>query len=167
MIGGLIMVHGDDRGLRIPPRLAHVQAVVMVIRDDDGVGEAAAAITAELKAAGVRVRLDDRTDTAFGRRATDWELKGVPVRIEVGPRDLANGEVTVVRRDSSEKSQASLAGVAATVPALLQPLVFIAIVKESAALLAGVADRAGNKPTAFVKLPGDAARDAVFFNCPL
>ena len=86
MIGGLIMGHGDDSGLRVPPRLAAVQAVVLVVRDDDGsVSEAARALVAELEAAGVRVRLDDR-DVAFGRRATEWELKGVPLRIEVGPQ---------------------------------------------------------------------------------
>ena len=122
MVGGLIMCHGDDNGLRVPPRLASTQVVVMVIRDDDGVVDAATALAAELRAAGVRVRLDARTDTSFGRRATDWELKGVPVRVEVGPRDLANGEVTVVRRDTSEKQQAALAGLASTVPALLEDI---------------------------------------------
>jgi prolyl-tRNA synthetase len=122
MMGGLIMCHGDDAGLRVPPRLASTQAVVLVIRDDEGVADAARKITDDLTAAGVRARLDDRTDTSFGRRATDWELKGVPVRIEVGPRDLANGEVTVVRRDASDKRQEPLAAVAAAVPALLEEI---------------------------------------------
>ncbi len=122
MVGGLIMCHGDDNGLRVPPRLASTQVVVMVIRDDEGVVDAATALAAELKAAGVRVRLDARTDTSFGRRATDWELKGVPVRVEVGPRDLANGEVTVVRRDTSEKQQTTVARLASTVPALLEDI---------------------------------------------
>lgn len=122
MMGGLIMCHGDDAGLRIPPRLASTQVVVLVIKDADGAAEVAARLADELKAAGVRVRLDARTDTSFGRRATDWELKGVPVRIEVGPRDLANGEVTVVRRDTGEKAQAALDGVVARVPALLDAI---------------------------------------------
>ena len=122
MVGGLIMAHGDDNGLRVPPRLASIQVVVMVIRDDEGVVDAATALADELRAAGVRVRLDARTDTSFGRRATDWELTGVPVRVEVGPRDLAKGEVTVVRRNTSEKHQAALAGLAATVPALLEEI---------------------------------------------
>ncbi|CAN5308522.1 proline--tRNA ligase [soil metagenome] len=120
MMGGLIMGHGDDAGLRVPPRLAAVQVVVLVIRDDSGVAEAAHRLTGELRAAGVRARLDDRTDTSFGRRATEWELKGVPVRIEVGPRDLAVGEVIVVRRDTGEKSQAALGGVAEVVGDLLE-----------------------------------------------
>ncbi len=120
MMGGLIMAHGDDAGLRLPPRLASVQAVVLVIRDEDGAGAAADQLVADLAAAGVRARLDARTDTSFGRRATDWELKGVPVRIEVGPRDLAQGEVTLVRRDTGEKRQVALAEVNAAVAATLE-----------------------------------------------
>jgi prolyl-tRNA synthetase len=103
MVGGLVMVHGDDQGLVVPPALASIQVVVLLVRDEDGAGEAAAALTAELKAAGVKVRLDAQVATSFGRRATDWEIKGVPVRIEVGPRDLAEGLVTIVRRDTGEK----------------------------------------------------------------
>lgn len=122
MMGGLIMCHGDDAGLRIPPRLASTQVVVLVIKDADGAAEAAARLVDELAAAGVRAKLDARTDTSFGRRATDWELKGVPVRIEVGPRDLANGEVTVVRRDTSEKAQHGVGAVAAAVPGLLEAI---------------------------------------------
>lgn len=122
MMGGLIMCHGDDNGLRVPPRLAATQVVVLTIRDEGDVIEAARSIAAELRAAGVRVRLDDRTDVSFGRRATNWELKGVPVRIEVGPRDLAQSEVTVVRRDTSEKSQAAVAGLGAQVPGLLDAI---------------------------------------------
>jgi len=103
MVGGLIMAHGDDQGLVIPPALAPTQVVVLLVRDEDGAGDAADAITAELKTAGVRVRLDAQVATSFGRRATDWEIKGVPVRVEVGPRDLAEGQVTIVRRDTAEK----------------------------------------------------------------
>jgi prolyl-tRNA synthetase len=122
MMGGLIMCHGDDAGLRVPPRLASVQAVVLVIKDQDGAGDAASQLTDELTAAGIRARLDARTETSFGRRATDWELKGVPVRIEVGPRDLANGEVTVVRRDTGEKAQCPVAAAGKTVAELLDTI---------------------------------------------
>jgi prolyl-tRNA synthetase len=121
MMGGLIMAHGDDRGLRVPPRLAAVQAVVVVVKDDDGAAtDAARRLSDELRAAGVRVQLDDQVSTAFGRRATDWELKGVPVRIEVGPRDLAEGIATVVRRDTGEKRPMPLAEIAAALPATLE-----------------------------------------------
>jgi prolyl-tRNA synthetase len=123
MMGGLIMAHGDDRGLRVPPRLAAVQAVVLVVKDDDGsVTEAARRLVDELTAAGVRVRLDAQVATAFGRRATDWELKGVPLRIEVGPRDLAEGNVVVARRDTGDKDTLALAAVAAAVPATLEEI---------------------------------------------
>ena len=92
MVGGLIMAHGDDAGLRLPPRLAPIQVVVLVVRDEEGVGERgrrAGRGAAHRRACASRV--DDRIDVGFGRRAIDWELKGVPVRIELGPRDLASG----------------------------------------------------------------------------
>ncbi len=115
MLGGLIMTHGDDAGLRLPPAVAPVQALVLLIRDEDGAGDAARALMAELAAAGVRAELDDRVDTSFGRRSVDWELKGVPVRIEMGPRDLREGLVTLVRRDTGEKVPVALAEVATRV----------------------------------------------------
>jgi prolyl-tRNA synthetase len=99
MVGGLIMVHGDDDGLRLPPTLAPVQVVVMAIKPD--VVEAAHRLGADLRDAGVRVTVDDRADVPFGRRAVDWELKGVPLRLELGPRDLAAGQVTVEERRPS------------------------------------------------------------------
>ena len=110
MVGGLIMGHGDDRAWSSRPTLAAVQAVVVLVKDDELAGGGDAPATpparsaAELAAAGVRIEVDARVATSFGRRATEWELKGVPVRIEVGPRDLAEGEVTLVRRDTGEKA---------------------------------------------------------------
>ncbi|WP_026257849.1 proline--tRNA ligase [Actinopolymorpha alba] len=98
MLGGLIMTHGDDAGLRIPPALAATQAVVTVVKAGEGVAALAGKLVSELRSAGVRVELDDRVDVGFGRRAVDWELKGVPIRVEIGPRDVAAGSVTVVRR---------------------------------------------------------------------
>jgi prolyl-tRNA synthetase len=120
MIGGLIMTHGDDDGLVVPPRLAATQAVVLLVKDDGGAGEQAAALTRALGDAGVKVRLDDQVATSFGRRATDWELKGVPVRLEVGPRDLAEGNVTLVRRDTGDKQQVPVAEAAGRVADLLE-----------------------------------------------
>ncbi|MEQ8716213.1 MAG: proline--tRNA ligase [Acidimicrobiales bacterium] len=157
MVGGLIMAHGDERGLRVPPRLAPIQAVVLLIRDEDGAGDVARALVADLEAAGVRARLDDR-DTSFGRRATDWELKGVPVRIEVGPRDLASGEVTLVRRDRAEKSQVGTEGVVAMVPGLLEEiqaaLLNEALTRRDAATVdaAGPADAVDAAAEGFVRI---------------
>jgi len=111
MLGGLVMAHGDDDGLRVPPKLAALQALVTVVRDGEGVLEAARALLAELATAGVRVELDDRVDTPFGRRAVDAELKGVPVRVEVGPRDLVQGTVTLVRRVPGTKVPVPIGGV--------------------------------------------------------
>jgi prolyl-tRNA synthetase len=118
LIGALIMGHGDDHGLRLPPALAPVQVVVVVVKDSPEVIGAARVLVDELRAAGHRVRLDDRTDTSFGRRSVDWELKGVPVRVEIGPRDLAEGNVTVVTRHTREKKTVAVdaaAGLAALV----------------------------------------------------
>ncbi|HLS40121.1 MAG TPA: proline--tRNA ligase [Ornithinicoccus sp.] len=120
MFGGLVMCHGDDHGLRLPPRLAPVQALVMVVKDGEGVAEAARALVDELAAAGVRVELDDRTDTPFGRRAVDAELKGVPLRVEVGPRELAGGSVTLVRRVPRTKAPVPLRGLVAEATAALE-----------------------------------------------
>jgi prolyl-tRNA synthetase len=110
MVGGLIMAHGDDAGLRLPPAIAPVQVVVVLVKDEDGAGETASRLAEELGAAGHRVELDARTDVSFGRRAVHWELRGVPCRIEVGPRELAEGRVTLIRRDTGTKTAVPLAG---------------------------------------------------------
>jgi prolyl-tRNA synthetase len=119
MLGGLIMTHGDDNGLRVPPRLAPIQAYVMVVKSGDGVGEAAAKLRDALRDAGVRVGFDERVDTPFGRRAVDAELKGYPVRVEVGPRDLAAGNAVVVRRTDGSKTPVAVADVVSAVLAAL------------------------------------------------
>ena len=89
----------------MPPRLAPIQVVVLVVRDDDGVGRARPRALADELRGRRRARRSSTTAPTcrFGRRATDWELKGVPVRLEVGPRDLAEGEVTLVRRDTGDE----------------------------------------------------------------
>jgi prolyl-tRNA synthetase len=120
MVGGLIMAHGDDRGLCVPARLAPIQVVVIAVRDEPDVLERCRALAAELADAGLRVRLDDRVDLSAGRRSTDWELKGVPVRIELGPRDLAEGTAVLVDRLDSAKSAVPLAGVATAVAGALE-----------------------------------------------
>ncbi|MFD8074483.1 proline--tRNA ligase [Streptomyces sp. NPDC059718] len=120
MVGGLIMSHGDDNGLRVPPRLAPVQAVVLAIKGDDAVVAKVREIGDRLKAAGVRVQVDVRTDTPFGRRAVDWELKGVPVRVEVGPRDLQNGTAMLARRIPGGKEPVAIDELTALVPKALE-----------------------------------------------
>ncbi len=119
LVGALVMGHGDDFGLRLPPALAPAQVVVLVVKDSPEVGAAAEALAGELTAAGHRVRLDARTDTSFGRRSVAWELKGVPVRVEVGPRDLAEGNVTVVTRHRREKQNVAVGAVAGAVAGIL------------------------------------------------
>ncbi|MGC2486157.1 MAG: proline--tRNA ligase [Acidimicrobiales bacterium] len=119
LVGGLIMAHGDDNGLIVPPRLAPTQLVVVAVRDEPDVNEACARLARELDAARVRVEVD-RGRGSFGRRVTDWEIKGVPLRLEVGPRDLAQGHVTLVRRDTGAKTTHGLDALASEVPSLLE-----------------------------------------------
>jgi len=118
LVGGLIMGHGDDDGLLLPPRIAPHQVVVLTVRDEDVVNDAAESIHRRLLDAGVRANLDRRAGS-FGRRVTDWEIKGVPIRIEVGPRDLAEGKVTLARRDTGEKVTVALEDAATTATSLL------------------------------------------------
>ena len=118
MLGGVIMCHGDDSGLRVPPRLAPVQAYVMVVKE--GVEAEAAALTERLRDAGVRVAMDARTDVPFGRRAVDAELKGYPVRVEFGPRDLAAGNAVLVRRFDGSKTPVPVGDVVSSVLAALE-----------------------------------------------
>ena len=109
MLGGLIMCHGDDFGLVLPPALAPVQVVVVVVKDTDGaVTRAASALVDELKSRGLRVGLDDNVAQAFGWRATDWDLQGVPIRVELGPRDLAENAALLYRRDTRDKTKAGI-----------------------------------------------------------
>ncbi len=98
LVGGLIMAHGDEDGLVLPPRLAPVQVVVVAVRDEAAVVQECERIAVSLRAVGLRVEVDQGR-ASLGRRLTEWELKGVPVRVEVGPRDLAEGVVTIARRD--------------------------------------------------------------------
>jgi prolyl-tRNA synthetase len=145
MVGGLVMAHGDDDGLRIPPRLAPVQVAIVVIKAE--ATEAAVRVADELRAEGFRVELDDRADVPFGRRAVDWELKGVPLRVEIGPRDLAEDRVTLVRRIPGTKTPVPLAG--------LLDAVRVAVVEDQVALFAE-AERKRDERIADVKTLDDA-----------
>jgi prolyl-tRNA synthetase len=102
-IGAIIMVHGDDQGLILPPRLAPIQVVVVPIYKTDeekiAVSDVARKTREALTAAGIRVRVDEREGTSPGFKFNDWEMRGVPLRIEIGPKDVAKGSVVVARRD--------------------------------------------------------------------
>ncbi len=112
LIGAMIMVHGDDHGLRVPPRLAPTQVVVLVARAGEGVIEAATTVVDQLERAGVRVELDDRVEVSLGRRITDHELRGVPLRVELGPRELAANQAAIARRARTKKEMVALRALA-------------------------------------------------------
>ncbi|MCB1029093.1 MAG: proline--tRNA ligase, partial [Microthrixaceae bacterium] len=168
MLGGLIMTHGDDAGLRVPPKVAGTQVAVMVVRDDDAerVSRAARYLAGDLVGAGIRTRLDDNVDTGFGRRATAWELKGVPVRIEMGPRDLDEGVAVVVRRDTGEKMPVPTGEVAARVAELLdeiQQALFdeaLEFQRSHTADVSTVAEAIEAGATGFARLPWSEVGDA-------
>jgi prolyl-tRNA synthetase len=122
LVGGVVMVHGDDAGLRLPPAVAPYQVVIVPIVREDDRGEvlaAAAAVAAELRSAGIRVRLDDREGHRPGFKFHEWELKGAPCRVEIGTRDLAAGTVTVARRDTGVKTTVALTALTGAVAPLL------------------------------------------------
>ncbi|HEY2603958.1 MAG TPA: proline--tRNA ligase [Thermoleophilaceae bacterium] len=122
LVGGIVMAHGDDRGLRLPPRVAPQQVVIVpIFREDDRaqVLEAAAAVADELRAAGVRVRVDDRPQHRPGFKFNEWGLKGVPLRVELGARDLAAAAVTIARRDTGDKQEVPVARAAVAIDELL------------------------------------------------
>jgi prolyl-tRNA synthetase len=120
VVGGLIMCHGDDRGLRLPPAVAPVQAVIVPIPDAGGeVQEAAAGLAEQLAGEGVRIRLDAREDVRPGAKFHEWEVKGVPVRLELGGRDLAAGTASLVRRDGGERTALPLETAAGAVTDVL------------------------------------------------
>ncbi|MEO6462486.1 MAG: proline--tRNA ligase [Candidatus Eisenbacteria bacterium] len=126
LIGAIIMSHGDDQGLRLPPRVAPVQAVIVPIYKKDeekaAVLEFAARVRDALLAAGVRVKVDDRDQHTPGWKYNEWELRGVPVRVEVGPRDVAKQSVVFVRRDDRAKAFVPFAEVGPTMIDLLETL---------------------------------------------
>ena len=112
LIGALIMEHGDDKGLVIPPRAAPIQAVIVPIIFSSGKASGVLAkcseVEAELNEAGVRVIVDSRENYTPGWKFNDWEMKGIPLRTEIGPRDIANGSAVLVRRDTGEKRTVEL-----------------------------------------------------------
>ncbi len=123
LIGGLVMTHSDDEGLVLPPRIAPVQVVIVPIFKGEEqkalLDEKVHAMVASFKAAGIRVKYDDSDNQRPGWKFAEYELKGVPVRIAVGPRDLENNQVEIARRDTKEKTTVSMEGITETVSQLL------------------------------------------------
>ncbi|MBL0358853.1 MAG: proline--tRNA ligase [Chitinophagaceae bacterium] len=126
LIGGLVMAHSDDDGLILPPKLAPLQVVIVPIYKGDDqkqlIDEKVNALLKELKAAGVRVKYDDSDNNRPGWKFAEYEMKGVPVRIAIGARDLANNVVEVARRDTKEKMSYSIDGLSQNVIQLLEDI---------------------------------------------
>ena len=121
MVGAVVMAHGDDSGLQLPPRIAPVQVVIVPIFRSDAerrqIESALVGVKEELK--DIRVKVDWREERP-GFKFNEWELKGVPIRLEIGPRDLAKGEATLVRRLDRSKRSVPLQELSLAIPAMLE-----------------------------------------------
>ncbi len=125
LVGAIVMAHGDDRGLRLPPRIAPYQVVIVPIYKDDTralVLEEATRIRDSISDNGTRVHLDARDTVSPGFKFSDWEMKGAPLRVEIGPRDVAQNSAVLVRRDSGEKQNIASANIATFIPPLLDKI---------------------------------------------
>jgi prolyl-tRNA synthetase len=126
LVGALIMVHGDDKGLRLPPKVAPVQIVIIpIIKNENSLEEFEKFLKpflAELKEIGIRFKLDDRQNISPGFKFNEWEMKGVPIRVEVGPRDMESGTVFCARRDTGEKTPYKIESAASTMSQLLEEI---------------------------------------------
>ncbi|MCO5591601.1 hypothetical protein L7F22_045590 [Adiantum nelumboides] len=126
VIGVMVMIHGDDKGLVLPPRVATVQVVVIPVPyknvDSSVMLDACHEVSQKLESAGLRVKEDTRDNYPPGWKYSDWELKGVPLRIEIGPKDIENKQVRMVRRDNFEKEDVPLDNVAKRAVALLDEI---------------------------------------------
>ncbi|KAA6317209.1 Proline--tRNA ligase, partial [termite gut metagenome] len=126
LMGALIMTHSDDNGLVLPPRLAPIQVVIIPIYKNDDqlslINEKALAIAAKLKAMGISVKYDNADNKRPGFKFADYELKGVPVRLVIGGRDLENNTLEIMRRDTLEKETISCEGIEAYVQNLLEDI---------------------------------------------
>jgi prolyl-tRNA synthetase len=122
LIGAIIMVHGDNNGLVLPPGVAPVQIMVVpVATHKPGVTEKAEEITAALRAAGLRAKIDN-TDHSPGWKFAECEMKGIPLRLEIGPKDMEAGQCVLVRRDTGEKISTPIEGVEKVVISLLEDI---------------------------------------------
>jgi len=125
MVGAIIMVHGDDQGLILPPKIAPIQLIIIPIwRDEEGKEEVLKAVEDITAALGeeVRYKVDDREEYSPGWKFNEWELRGVPLRLEIGPRDVAKGQVTLAQREGGEKIAVPQEGLAQRIGALLDDI---------------------------------------------
>jgi len=125
LIGALVMTHGDDSGLRLPPRVAPIQAVIVPIslgNWKENILPAAQSIEQELRRSAIRVKLDDREEFTPGWKFSEWEMRGVPLRIEIGPKDLEKNRAVIVRRDIKKKELVERESLKARAAALLEEI---------------------------------------------
>ncbi len=126
LIGAMIMTHADDRGLVLPPRVAPIQVVIVPIpykdADSSSIMETVRSVAKTLNLAGLRVHVDEREQYTPGWKFHEWELKGVPLRLEIGPRDVKNGEATLVRRDTGEKKSVPISNLAGSVASIMEEI---------------------------------------------
>ncbi len=159
IIGAIIMVHGDDDGLVLPPRIAPVQVMVIPIaQHKEGVLEKAAEIAGAIKAAGIRTRIDD-SDKNPGWKFSEQEIRGIPLRVEIGPKDIEAGRAVLVRRDTREKREVAIENTAAEAAVMMEQMQADMLARAQAHLAAHISeartydefkDAVANKP-GFVK----------------
>ncbi|MCA9392269.1 proline--tRNA ligase [candidate division WWE3 bacterium] len=121
-MGGFILAHGDDQGLVIPPAVAPYQVVILQVHETDEVATVVNNLASELKTAGIRFTIDNREGESLGYKINKWELKGVPVRVEIGSKEATEGKLTAVRRDNGEKSTVAQDNAAVGINELLQTI---------------------------------------------
>jgi prolyl-tRNA synthetase len=142
LISAMIMLHGDDRGLVVPPHIAPIQIVIIPIYYKEGnkgaIERKIQSVAEKLKSAGLRIRLDDREQYTPGWKFNEWELKGIPLRIEVGPRDVERKQVTLVRRDNLQKLNVGDDELVDEVTKCLEAIQISLFSKASAALKASI-----------------------------
>lgn len=118
-LGGLFMTHGDDQGLRLPPKLAPIQVIILPVRADEKVLAVVEQVKQSLDSVGIRARIDDREGESLGFKINKWELKGVPIRIELGPKELESQQVKITRRDTGDSQNVELSKLVSAIEKML------------------------------------------------
>jgi prolyl-tRNA synthetase len=121
-IGSLIMTHGDDAGLVLPPRLAPIQVIILPVKEDSKILDLCHEVKEKLKNIGIRVEVDAATNETIGFRINKWEMKGVPLRMEIGMKEVESGNITAARRDTREKQSIEISALEANTSSLLEEI---------------------------------------------